>query len=42
MFGCNTSGLENETQMSFNARFGITIYEARTMMKLHNYTNTEH
>ena len=42
MFGCNTSGPENAAQMAFNARFGITIYEARTMMALHNYTDTEH
>ena len=42
MFGCNTSGLENASQMAFNARFGITIYEARTMMELHNYTDTAH
>ena len=42
MFGCNTSGLESSSQMEFNARFGITIYEARTMEDLHGYTNTEH
>lgn len=42
MFGCNTSGPESAAQMTFNARFGITIYEARTMMDLHNYTDTEH
>ena len=41
MFGCNTSGLETKARMDFNARFGITIYEARTMQQEHGWTDTE-
>ena len=42
MFGCNTSGLETKARMDFNAKYGITIYEARTMQQQHGWTNEEH